>query len=105
MILSPLQEYGLNFYWKNLIVIWILSAEASFINEKPPKQKFGGLAIPVRGTHDFASPPRDGFAFFDLLQLYCNKPKRQAPCNLFIRILASLICKFFASKACPTPAV
>ena len=31
--------------------------------QKPPINNFGGLAIPQGGIHDFASPPRDRFAF------------------------------------------
>jgi hypothetical protein len=36
---------------------------------KNRRKKFGGLAIPLRGTHDFAPPPYDGFAFSRWMKL------------------------------------
>jgi hypothetical protein len=52
---------------KNLIITLVFLTEAS-LKTKTAEQKIGGLAVfqPLRSgwkIHDFASPPRDGFAF------------------------------------------
>jgi hypothetical protein len=43
---------------------FILSIPPS--RKKPPNNNFGGLAICFSQTHDFASPPHDGFALSSL---------------------------------------
>jgi hypothetical protein len=52
-------------------------------SNKNRRRKFGGLAIPLRGTHDFAPPPYDGFAF-SVWMKFSGKPdqSRAAVCQI-----------------------